>query len=138
MTNSTASPPAAAEHRPRTESAPLAETASSPAIDADALALLPLPTLATGSLTAEQVRGGSCVWCGTGLNAETAIDFGARSGTLAGVTAPWYPRGCADCVRRAALRAFRAHPGTCEQCVDDPSLCNVRRALRRLALEGRR
>lgn len=114
------------------------ETASSPVLDPEVLALLQLPALGSGRLTAEQIRGGSCVWCATGLNAETAIDFGARSGTLAGVVAPWYPRGCADCVRKAALRAFRAHPGTCEQCVDDPSLCNTRRALRRLALEGRR
>jgi hypothetical protein len=116
----------------------LSENASSPTLDAEALALLPLPNLATGKLTAEQVRGGACVWCASPLTGETAVDFGARSGTLAGVIAPWYPRGCPACVRDAALGAFRAHPGTCEQCVDDPSLCDTRRTLRRLAREGRR
>lgn len=114
------------------------ETASSTAFDSEVLALLQLPALGTGRLTAEQIRGGSCVWCGTPLNAESAIDFGARSGTLAGVVAPWYPRGCAVCVCRAAREEYQRHPRTCEQCVDDPSVCTERRALRRLALEGRR
>ncbi|AJE43480.1 hypothetical protein BJY54_005558 [Streptomyces nodosus] len=102
------------------------------------LDLLPLPDLDAGLLTAEQVRGGSCVWCGTRLTGETAIDFGARSGTLVGVVAPWYPRGCRPCVRKAAVTAHNEHPSTCEQCVDDPTLCDTRRALRRLALEVRR
>jgi hypothetical protein len=114
------------------------QNASSPVFNSDVLALLELPALGAGRLTAEQIRGGSCVWCGTPLNAESAIDFGARSGSLAGVVAPWYPRGCTPCVREAFRSAYKEHPGTCEQCVDDPTICGTRRGLRRLALEGRR
>ncbi|MEV5989536.1 hypothetical protein AB0L85_32090 [Streptomyces sp. NPDC052051] len=106
-------------------------------IPPQALEILALPDLATGLLTAEQVRGATCVWCGASLNAETAIDFGSRSGTLAGVVALWYPRGCAGCIRKAALTEYNQHPRTCEQCVDAPALCDTRRTLRRLALEGR-
>jgi len=113
------------------------KNASSPTLDTDTLALLPLPSLSTGLLTAKQVRGASCVWCGTPLNAETAVDFGARSESLSGVVAPWYPRGCGGCVRKTALAEYNQHPRTCEQCVDDPGLCDARRSLRRLALEGR-
>lgn len=99
-------------------------------------ALLPLPIL--GSLTPEQIRGASCVWCSTGLNAETAMDFGACHGALMGQVTIWYPRACSPCVNRVACKEFAAHPRTCEQCVDDPTACDDRRALRRLALETRR
>jgi hypothetical protein len=137
MTNSTASPPAAADRSPRTELEAPAEPAPGPALDAEALALLPLPDLDEG-LTAEQIRGGSCVWCDTALNAETAVDFGERSGTLDDVTAPWYPRACRRCVLDAVLAEYKRHPRMCEQCVDDPAVCHSHRALRRLALEARR
>jgi len=101
----------------------------------DALAILTLPALSAG-LTAEQVRGAACVWCKRRLDAEMAVDFGARHGTLIGIATAWYPRGCPACVRAAALRAHVEHPQTCEQCVDDFSVCDTRRALRRLAFKG--
>ena len=99
-------------------------------------ALLPLPIL--GKLTPEQIRGASCVWCDTGLNAEVAIDFGACHGSLMGQATIWYPRACPACALEAALTAHNTHPRTCEQCVDDPYACADRRALRRLTLELRR
>ncbi|MBQ0825519.1 hypothetical protein [Streptomyces tagetis] len=101
---------------------------------AGALALLPLPGLSTGRLTAGQIRGAECVWCATVLTIETAVDLGTRSGTFAGAVTAWYPRGCPDCVREAALAVYTSHPSTCEQCVDDPALCTIRSALRALVL----
>jgi hypothetical protein len=101
-----------------------------------AISLLPLPAL--GNLAPEQIRGASCVGCSLPLNAETAIDFGACHGTLMGLATVWYPRSCAPCVNKAARDAFAVHPRTCEQCTDDPTVCDDRRALRRLALETRR
>ncbi len=98
--------------------------------------LLPLPPVSR--LAEEQVRGAVCVWCALTLTGETAIDLGTRSGSFAGVTADWFPRSCRDCLKEAALREYGDHTGTCEQCVDDPALCDARRALHRLALEGRR
>ncbi|MBQ0828910.1 hypothetical protein [Streptomyces tagetis] len=106
------------------------------AYTAETLALLVLSDLATGRLTKEQIRGADCVWCETPLSIETAIDFGARSGTFAGAVTAWYPRGCLACVRKAALTAYTAHPETCEQCVDDPSVCDTGRALRHLELKN--
>lgn len=101
--------------------------------------LLPLPML--GQLSPEQIRGASCLWCpveSAGLNAETAIDFGACHGSLIGQATIWYPRACRACALRVALATHNAHPRTCGQCVDDPSACAERRALRRLSLELRR
>ena len=98
--------------------------------------LLPLPML--GKLTPEQIRGASCVWCPAELNAETAIDFGACHGSLMGQATIWYPRACAPCTNKMARKEYASHPRTCEQCVDDPTLCSDQRALRRLALETRR
>ena len=108
----------------------------SPASEHTLGTLLPLPML--GKLTPEQIRGASCVWCPAELNAETAIDFGACHGSLMGQATVWYPRACRACALREALAAHNAHPRTCEQCVDDPSVCAERRALRRLSLELRR
>jgi hypothetical protein len=87
------------------------------------------------ALTALQVRGAACVWCATTLTIETAVDLGERRGP-GGVAV--FPRGCNSCVRAAALRTYGVHTDTCEQCVDNPILCDIRRALRRLALEVRR
>lgn len=108
------------------------ETHTSSSADVGALALLPLPRVS--ALTALQARGAACVWCQTRLTIETAVDLGERPAP-GGVTL--FPRGCPDCVRAAALRTYGVHAGTCEQCVDDPTLCDTRRALRRLALEVR-
>ena len=101
-----------------------------------AVSLLPLPML--GGLSPEQIRGASCVWGNGPVDAESAIDFGACHGSLMGQATVWYPRACRACTLEAALTAHNGHPRTCEQCVDDPSVCTERRALRRLALELRR
>jgi hypothetical protein len=107
------------------------ETRTSSA-DGDVLALLPLPRVSAPS--GLQARGAACVWCQTRLTVETAVDLGERTGP-GGVT--HFPRGCPDCVRAAALRTYGVHTDNCEQCVDNPLLCETRRALRRLALEAR-
>lgn len=107
----------------RTQQAP-------PAINA--LELLPLPD--PEALTDAQRRGKDCVWCGIALNAETARDLGERPAPDGVVM---FPRGCGACTRKAAVLVYNGHSRTCEQCVDDPTLCETRRALRRLSLAGR-
>jgi hypothetical protein len=96
------------------------------------LAILTLPEPAT--LSDAQLRGAGCVWCGTVLTAETARDLGERPAPDGGTM---FPRGCASCVRSAAIRCYNTHSRSCEQCVGDPTTCDTRRGLRRLALEGR-
>lgn len=112
-------------------------TSSAPILNALALLELELPGIGSG-LAPEQIRGAACVWCTAPLNAENATDFGARHGTFMGQSTIWYPRACRPCTNRAARTQYAAHPRTCEQCVDDPTLCDTQRALRRLALETRR
>ncbi|WP_406200191.1 hypothetical protein OG331_25310 [Streptomyces sp. NBC_01017] len=111
----------------------LGETRTSSSAEDSALDLLPLPRVT--SLSGLQARGAACVWCQIGLTIETAVDLGERPPGPGGVTL--FPRGCRDCVRAAALRTYGVHADTCEQCVDNPTLCDTRRALRRLALEAR-
>ncbi|SEE69794.1 hypothetical protein SAMN05216532_8607 [Streptomyces sp. 2231.1] len=102
-------------------------------IPADVLPLLPLPDL--NALPDARARGAECVWSGEPLSTATAIDLGERPSPH-GTTL--FLRGCQPCTRRAVRAAHHAHPGTCEQCTDDPTLCETRRALRALALELRR
>ncbi|MBV7697716.1 hypothetical protein [Streptomyces sp. TRM70350] len=99
------------------------------------LALLPLPR--PDSLTEQQVRGTACVWDGIPLAMGVAVDLGPRRMKRLDGHYPWFPRACPACVRAAAQQVHDHHSGTCEQCVDDPTQCDTRRALRRLALEGR-
>lgn len=96
------------------------------------LDLLALPK--TSTLSDAQLRGAVCVWCKTDLTAETARGLGERPAPDGGTM---FPRGCPDCVRSAAVRTYNVHSSSCEQCVDDPTLCDTRRGLRRAALEGR-
>ncbi|MEH0574280.1 hypothetical protein QBA54_07250 [Streptomyces sp. B21-108] len=98
-------------------------------------ALLPIPAL--DGLSQEQVRGAACVWCDTGLDTATAVDLGERRHKRLDGHYSTFPRACPSCVREAAIRALREHPGMCEQCVDDASVCDSRRALDHLAREGR-
>lgn len=99
----------------------------------NALELLHLPDAET--LSDAQRRGRDCTWCSTTLTAETAQDLGERPAPDGGTL---FPRSCAACTRKAAIPVFNSHSRSCEQCVDDPTLCDIRRALRRLALAGRR
>ncbi|MGE9696191.1 MULTISPECIES: hypothetical protein [unclassified Streptomyces] len=51
---------------------------------------------APGALTAEQLRGAACVWCGATLQPGIDdIDLGARRATRNGPA--WFPRGCRLC-----------------------------------------
>ncbi|WP_435279395.1 hypothetical protein [Streptomyces sp. 1222.5] len=99
-------------------------------VPAHLLPLLALPGL--DELPDPRARGAECVWGGEALSTATAVDLGERPSPH-GMTL--FLRGCQPCTLRAALDAHRAHPGLCEQCTDDPTLCEIRRALRALALE---
>jgi hypothetical protein len=101
----------------------------------DARALLPLPSL--DGLTEQQVRGTACVWDAVPLLGIEAVNLGPRVKKHLGRTYDWFPQACPRCVREAAIRAVREHPGMCEQCTDDASVCDTRRALDELAREGR-
>jgi hypothetical protein len=53
-----------------------------------------LPALDT--LTAEQLRGAACVWCGVVLQPGIDdVDLGARPATR--TSRAWFPRGCRAC-----------------------------------------
>lgn len=101
----------------------------------EALTLLPIPGL-TG-LSQEQVRGAACIWCDTGLDTATAVDLGERRHKRLDGRYSTFPRACPACAREAAVRVLRVHRGTCEQCTDDTTLCDVRTALEHLTREGR-
>ncbi|MFJ3812364.1 hypothetical protein ACIPWE_39140 [Streptomyces sp. NPDC090073] len=96
------------------------------------LSLLPLPDL--DALPDARARGAECLWNGEPLSTASAVDLGERPSPH-GTTL--FVRGCQPCTLRAVLDAHRAHPGICEQCTDDPTLCETRRALRARALELR-
>lgn len=104
-----------------------------PRTDSSALPMLPLPQVI--GLSDAQRRGAECVWCSTTLTAETARDLGERP-TSEGVRI--WPRGCTPCVCAEARRVFSLHSRKCRTCIDNREPCDDRRALRDLALEGRR
>ena len=108
------------------------EPASSAPTSVGVLDLLALPK--TYTLSDAQLRGTVCVWCSRTLTAETARDLGERPAPAGGTM---FPRGCPDCVRSQAVRTYNGHSRSCEQCADDPTLCDTRRGLRRASLEGR-
>ncbi|MGW0412987.1 hypothetical protein ACWDZX_17050 [Streptomyces collinus] len=100
--------------------------------------LAPLDLPAPTDVTAAQLRGAHCVWCAGELHGDTAVDLEPRHDSINGVPGRWYPRGCRSCILQPVLLLVRTHPGTCEQCTDDATLCETRHALRALALELRR
>lgn len=112
------------------------ETTSSPPTSQQMLALLCLPVPA--HLTPPQIRGADCVWCGMQLHGDTAVDLGQRYNSIVGVVGRWFPQGCRPCTLKPLLALYYDHCRCCEQCVDDASLCETRRTLRKLALELRR
>ncbi|MGY4960354.1 hypothetical protein [Streptomyces sp. 900105245] len=95
--------------------------------------VVPAPT----RLKPAQARGEHCVWCATALG-EGAVDLGQRSCQITGVVGRWTPRACARCTLSVVLDAYNSHPRTCQQCAADPTVCEMRRGLRALALELRR
>ncbi|GAA5048296.1 hypothetical protein [Streptomyces similanensis] len=115
-------------------------------IPLDVLKVLGLPDLDT--VSADQSRGATCVWCQVRLVGATAVDLGERMGLPAGEEADlfepekelvrWYPRACPKCTADRAHKGLFAHTPACEQCVDGASLCPAGRILYRLVREGRR
>lgn len=102
----------------------------------DALTLLTLPAL--DGLSKEQVRGAACIWCGTSLTADTAVDLGERRHKRLDGRYSTFPRACHRCVHDAAYGVLMDHAPSCEQCVDDAAGCDMAVALRRLMREHRR
>ncbi|MET8766300.1 hypothetical protein [Streptomyces sp. NPDC004658] len=102
----------------------------------NALTLLPLPEF--NSLSQAQVRGATCVWDGVPLTAETAVDLGERRVRRITERVSWFPRACRPCALKQAMDALLEHGQSCEQCVDDSSLCPVGLTLTRAIREARR
>lgn len=96
-------------------------------IPTDALTALGVP--ARKDLGDEQQRGAACVWCRTGLDAETAVDLGEQP-----TPNRWFPRACPGCVTRQAWRGFLDHAMPCPRCSGASGiLCATGRALNRLS-----
>lgn len=104
-----------------------------PEIPAAVLAVLALPPL--DSLSEDRARGATCVWCPARLTPDTAHDLGDRPHPAGGRA---FPRGCRRCVQQAIHAAYDAHFRDCVRCEADRTTCDLRRALRRTALEARR
>lgn len=109
------------------------DTATSPPSTAAVLAGLVLP--APARLSPPQVRGAACVWCATMVRGGTAVDLGQRYDRILGVPGRWFPRGCRACTKAVVDASVKEHEGTCEQCVDDPDLCETRSAMQALSVE---
>lgn len=89
----------------------------------EALALLPIPK----RLTDQQREGRACVWGGEPITALTSSDLGSRTVEDRRI----FPRGCPQCVGKAAMGALFDHstgPDACADCKSTP-ICNVGRAL---------
>ncbi|MFD7554093.1 hypothetical protein ACFV9E_06085 [Streptomyces sp. NPDC059835] len=54
----------------------------------------PLSIPPLGSLTEDQIRGATCVHCGTPLDGVPAVDLGERRTRRAGGLVRWFPRAC--------------------------------------------
>ncbi|MEV0304282.1 hypothetical protein [Streptomyces prasinus] len=102
-------------------------------IPVNLLPLIPLPALE--DLPDARARGAECVWGGEPLSTATAMDLGER---LSPNGRALFLRSCRHCTVQAVLAAHKYHRYRCEQCVDDPTLCDTLRGLRLLALELRR
>lgn len=111
------------------------DAASTPTLNPEALALLPLQPLTT--LTERQVRGITCVWDGIPLTPAIAVNLGARPASRAGQPVTFYPRGCRRCTGEAAFRALHDHAPGCPDRGEDIT-CAVCLTLLRLIREGNR
>ncbi|WP_432157324.1 MULTISPECIES: hypothetical protein [unclassified Streptomyces] len=96
-------------------------------ITPEALAVLRLP--ARDALDDERRRGAACVWCGHGLDGESAVDLGEQA-----PPERWFPRACRPCVGARAHSAFLPHATACERCANHSELCGTGRLLHRLTL----
>ena len=97
----------------------------------EAGALLPLDLAAASD---PQVRGAACAWCAVILAPATAVDLGERRIRLLDRHITVRPRGCRVCVTQHLPATRQAHVAGCEQCVDNPAVCDTARALRHLEL----
>lgn len=98
----------------------------------EAVILLPLPDMAR--MSDPQVRGAACAWCAVILAPATAVDLGPRPIRLLDGHITVRPRGCRVCVAKQLPATQQAHVAGCEQCVDNPAVCDIARALRHLEL----
>ncbi|MFJ6656026.1 DUF6415 family natural product biosynthesis protein [Streptomyces sp. NPDC091377] len=100
---------------------------ATPVTVADLLGLPPLDTL-----TDDQARGATCVWDASEtrpLTAESAVDLGER---VTGVH--WFPRACRAHAGDRAHLALLDHVPQCEECTERKAMCDIGRALYRLAV----
>ncbi|MFJ4687038.1 DUF6415 family natural product biosynthesis protein [Streptomyces sp. NPDC088789] len=100
---------------------------ATPVTVADLLGLPPLDTL-----TDDQARGATCVWDASEtrpLTAESAVDLGER---VTGVH--WFPRACREHAGDRAHRVLLDHVPACEECTERRAVCDIGRALYRLAV----
>ena len=104
-------------------------TSSTHEVPVAILDLLRLPDPET--LTDDQLRGATCVWCDQRLNAELAVDLGERTEPIR-----WFPRGGRDCAAKQALLGLFDHTPHCEPCRNEAPGCDVGRGLNRLVAGG--
>jgi hypothetical protein len=64
------------------------------------------------ALTADQIQGIVCVWCG----GETRLDLGPRLRVIDGELSRWHPRACLPCAAREAARVCGIHRQVCPRC----------------------
>ncbi|MEV6124337.1 hypothetical protein AB0M23_28155 [Streptomyces sp. NPDC052077] len=93
--------------------------------------MLALPK--TRLLSDDQRDGRACPWCADPVTQATGVDLGIRPGP---VGLPIHPWGCPRCVHRIAVVTYRRHSTYCRRCERDPTRCEARRTLRRLAGAG--
>lgn len=109
----------------------MAHDTEAPAGRASIAALLEVPEHNT--LTAAQVRGADCAWCGKRLTSDSALDLGERRIRVLDTHFDTFPRGCRQCTGERAYSALFTHAPKCEHCIKHPTGCEIGDALRRLA-----
>jgi hypothetical protein len=102
----------------------------------EALAMLPVPD--HGDMSDRQFKGTACVWCGTPVSTDTAVDLGQRRIRLPDGHITVSPRACRDCAPGQIAAAVEQHASMCESCADSTTGCDIAGALRRLGLEASR
>lgn len=63
-----------------------------------------------GTLSAQQLRGVHCVFCGTTLHTGAVRDLGPQLTEAHGSVVRWFPRSCHGCPKEQAC------PVTCDRC----------------------